>query len=534
MKKILLICTAFICISVLTFGQSTSNKIDIIFGKKHDKPFKNYTSSKVIDADDTGFYQLWNVKTGKKMLSYHNYKTDKAKWEEIDLKYKGKKREFMFTIAAKDKLYFFTAYRDGTARKKYLYVESINRTTLKSNKDVKKISELDFSENKKLASKPKALVAGGHRDVYFYNLSSDSSKILIYYDLLDNKTNNEERLSMHVFNSDNMEEDWHKEISLPIPDKRYNVMGYEVSNIGNVFVLGKYKSVGESISKEASYSYRIFGFLDKGKILKNYQFSTEDYRIPSMKISVNDNNDILCGGFYSNYNSKDILGSCFVKIDGNTEEILAKKFEKFSLDIIEKDLWNKAKKAQNRNKQGKDTGSKSIRANELILTADGGALLFGEQYHMAKVSSNYSTAGFSSYSRSYYTNNIIVVRIALNGDVEWSDVIAKKQTASHEIGLPYISYGKVIIGDKLYITFNDNLKNLNNNGEEKVVTYIPHLKKSYVALVEIDKNGKQTKKMLPDAIGTVHARESIKISENELLLFGSGDFYPFAKVTLKE
>ncbi len=164
---------------------------------------------------------------------------------------------------------------------------------------------------------------------------------------------------------------------------------------------------------------------------------------------------------------------------------------------------------------------------DIVLRDDGGAILIGEQYFVREVTTT-DFQGNINISYHYYYNDIIVISIDPEGQIEWTEKIAKRQHTVNDNGL-FSSYALAIVGDKLNLIFNDNAKNLATSkmtkGKAKGVVYdfTKRFKSSVAVLVQIDSDGRQVKEALfnaKEAELLIRPKVAEQISNQEMVIYG--------------
>jgi hypothetical protein len=289
-----------------------------------------------------------------------------------------------------------------------------------------------------------------------------------------------------------------------------------------------------------NYHYQILSYSNNGEDLKEYPIKIKGKFITDMQIAINHDQDIVCGGFYSSKGTTSIDGSYFLKINGETKEIMSKEFQKFSLDFITQNMSDKQKRRTKKKvRKGKDVELYKYDLDRIILRADGGALLIGEQFYIqTNTTTSYNSNGgmTTSTMRHYYFNDIIVINMSPSGKIEWTEKIAKRQVTSNDGGF-YSSYALTVVKDKLYFVFNDHIKNLGYKGTGGLYSFTKSKRKSIVVLVSLDLEGYQTR----EALFSVKANKILtrpmvcqQISQNEMVIFGQRrKKHRFAKITFK-
>ena len=497
-------------------SQVKTEKATVLWGPEL-KESKKSTLSDVIAFDQSGIYVSKFKRKGlagiEYVLEHFDAKLNKTKSEVLNLGDKKDKRVLEQMIHFNDVLYVFSSKSLNDIKKNILYVETINKKTLRTNNDLKKISEIDFQDKSRR-----------NDGDFMYSVSRDSSKILIYNSLPFEKKENG-KFGLHVFDQQ-LNLLWEDNITLPYEDKLFGVEDYQVSNEGNVYVLGKIYNENRKSYKRGkpNFKHRILSYNPQSNNNKEYPVEIEEHFITDMKIAIDDNENIVCAGFYSELGTMSINGSYFIKIDGDSKEIITKNFKEFGLDFITQNMTKRQeKKTRKKADKNKKVELYEYDLDNIILKEDGGALLIGEQYFVNVVTTPVVDAnGVTSYRTTYYYhyNDIIVVNISTEGEILWTEKIPKRQVSSNDGGF-YSSYSLGIIEDKLYFIFNDNPKNLFYKGEGKVYKFTR--KESLVVVVELNSDGKQSREALfstREANVIIRPKVCEQINSNEIILFG--------------
>ena len=534
MKKAFLFFTLFTFSALYSMGQTKSKKVDILWGPEL-KASKKSTLSDIVGYDETGIYAI-----KKKIralyglnspitLEHYDQKMALSKSVEIELKEQKKKRKFEFIIHIDNEMYIFSSFANQKLKKNFLFVQGLDKKTLQPKKDLKKIAEIDYSGKSKYNS--------GSFD---YEISRDSSKVLVYYNLPYDKGESE-KFGFHVFDK-SMNQLWEKKITLPYKEELFELEDYEVDNRANVYLLGTiFKEKRKEKRKgKPNYKYQVLSYSNNGSELKEYPIKIEGKFLTDMQIAINDEQDIICGGFYSSEGTFSIEGSYFLKIDGQTKEIKSKGFQEFGIDFITQNMTvRKKKKTKKKAAKGKDTELYQYDLNNIILRDDGGAVLIGEQYYVDVViiTTTGANGSMSTTAKShYYYNDIIVINMSPDGKIEWTKKIAKSQGTVDDVGF-FSSYALSVVKDKLYFVFNDNPRNLFYKGTGKLYNFNKS-KESLVVLVTLDSEGNQTREALFSAReADILTRPKVckQISNNEMVLFGQRKkTHRFAKISFKQ
>lgn len=241
---------------------------------------------------------------------------------------------------------------------------------------------------------------------------------------------------------------------------------------------------------------------------------------------IDDDGDILCGGFWGNKGSWSVRGAYFMRIDGDTKEIVHQSFKEFDNDFItqymtEKEEKKATKKAE---RKGEDMEMYEFDLDEIILREDGGAVLVGEQYYMYVTTTTTSTPNGGTTTTTtyhYLYNDIIAVNIDPAGDIEWCAKIPKRQHTRNDGGR-YSSYALTVKGDKMYFIFNDTGENLMLLPGDRVRQFELKGKEALITLVTVDADGHTHREALlapekRDAI--LMPKECVQMEDDRMFIY---------------
>jgi len=408
-------------------------------------------------------------------------------------------------------------------------MQRVDKKTLKPSSKIEKIAAIDYSENNKRN-------AGNFR----IRTSEDSTKVLVYYNL-PYEAGSSEKFGFHVFDNA-FNQLWHKEIAIPYKDELFDIENYKVDNNGNVHLIGiVFKEKKKKKRKgKPNYRYQLLSYYNEGNQLEEYPIKIEGKFLTDMQIAINKDKDIICSGFYSDERSFSIKGSYFLKISSETKEVISKSFNEFGIDFITQNMTERReKKTKKKADKGKNVELYEYDLYNIILKDDGGAVLIGEQYYVQQVTSsmpNGSGGRTTSTSYFYNYNDIIVINVAADGQIKWTEKIPKRQVTAGDRGF-FSSFVYSVVNDKIFFVFNDHPKNLFYKGEGRLANFNKS-KQSLVVLVELDSNGKQTREALfssKEADILTRPRVCEQVSAKELVLFGERKTtHRFAKISFKE
>ncbi len=524
MQRLITIFSLILVFNQLIFSQSKSKDLKVLWGQEI-KDGKRSTLSDVVGYDDTGIYLIKEDFSGFKhevTLEHFNHRMSRTRSSVLELKNDKKDRNMEFMTLLDNELYVFSSFINQKLKKNFLFVQTINKKSLRPNNDLEKIAEIDFKGKTKYNS-----------GTFDFKISRDSSKVFVFYNLPYDKKKSE-RFGFHVFDN-KLNQLWEQEIELPYLEELFDVEDYKVDNDGNVHLLGTIFNEKRKTKRsgEPNYKYQILSYFNNGRKQKEYPVSIPGKFLTDMQIAITDEADIVCGGFYSSEGTFSIEGSYFLRINTESGEIKSKNLQEFGIDFITQNMTDKEEnKAKRKAAKGKNVELFKYDLDEIILRSDGGAFLVGEQFFV-RVRTRTSPDGSVSTTTYYYYNDIIVVNIDPNGEIEWTEKIPKRQTTSNDGGY-FSSYALAVVKQDLYFLFNDHPDNLDYADGDKLSRFNKS-KGSLATMVKLNKFGKQERKALfsyKEAEVLIRPKVCGQIKNNEMVIFGKKrKIQRFAKVT---
>ncbi len=532
MKKCSLFFATLLLIVLEAHGQMNTTKVNVTWGVEQIINRRTVFDD-IIGSDHEGTYIIKRTGKGKSALIIEKYGNDMLLKKSVPfiLGVKEAGRVYQYARQIDDELILFSTVLDNKSKVNLLYAQTINKENLTLNSKLTKIGAIEFDGKSKHNS-----------GSFTCTISNDEKRILIYYNLPYERGKNQ-KLSYHIFDKD-LNLLWEKNVTLPYENELFTVVDYDIHENGDLYLLSKIfkEKAKESKKRKPNYHYQIIAYTDEGAYKKEYPIILEGKFITDMKIAINQEGDIICGGFYSDNGTATINGSYFLKIDESTKFIVSKSFKEFGIDFITQNLTdNNKKKVQKRQDKGKDVELHKYDLEDIVLKEDGGAILVGEQFYLRIVTST-DYQGNISTTYHYYYNDIIVISIDPGGQIEWTEKIAKRQHTINDNGL-YSSYALAIVENKLNFIFNDNAKNFLTSritkGKAKGVIYdfSKQFKSSVAVLVQLDSDGRQVREALfnaKDAELLIRPKVADQISNEEMVIYGQKrKSERFGKITFK-
>lgn len=554
----------FLGVFSMTFAQDTKtlHRPKIKWGEEYKEP-SSAEMSKIIATEGGGFYVMRTKAGGvfgsaKAILEYNDQNMRLRRSAEIDLRYNGKPRLLKDVVAMDGgKLYLLTYFYNKKLEKTFLFAQRINTSSFTLAAEITKVAEWEGDNTAK-------------EDVFSYQISRDSTKLIIY-SRATKQSKDRDELGFDIFDQ-NMKNIWGRFVVLPYPRGKYEVSEVQVDNAGNAYLLGIVQEENPNSNKffgnNMSYSqYHLLMVSQDEEKPKEHQIRLQDKYITNLAFRIADNQDIIMAGFYSEKNAFSAKGSCYFRINPNTQKIEQQSIKDFNLDLVTANLSQRnrerAKAAAEKGDLKNQAELKNYNIEKLILRSDGGALLIAEQYFVEEriTSPNYAMNPWmmgggmmrmydpwgyrynNMNNRSDYIfhyNDILVINIAPDGTIDWAARVPKHQMTTNDHGR-YSSFTSAHIEDKLYFIYNDNPRNFKQKGiiptgtNREVFTNRGDV---VVVLSEVNQNGEVRSVPLftdNDADVSTIPKISRQVTRNNIVIYGErGSHYRFAGLQLNE
>lgn len=465
--------------AAVLWGQRDDVPARAVWGEQLTEP-AGTRITKAIAVNKEGFFMLRQKNEGalaneQVHIEYYDSQMKLRKSEKMDLKYKGKRRDFEDVAMIGGELYLFTSFNNQAKKKNFLFYQKLSKR-LQPSRDLVMVAEVDAPNKAK-------------EGAFNLVISSDSSKVLLHSQLPYQKKD-PERFALHVFDNQ-MQKVWSRDITLPYSDQQFAIEDYRLDKDGNVYLMGVLylDGVRERRRGRPNYQYVILAYTRQGEDVQEYHVALDDKFITDLAFRIGDDGNLVCAGFFSEKGTYSIKGTCFFRLNASTKEIFNLSFKEFGFDFrtefLREGELRRASRAEASGNTGRAPELYRFSLDELVLRSDGGAVLVAEQFFVFERAYRYWD-GTLRFDYFYNYNDIIVVNIQPDGAIEWATRIPKRQETVNDGGY-YSSYAMAIVRDRLYFIFNDNSRNFNNDGDTRLYNF--NGRNSIVALAELRKDG---------------------------------------------
>jgi hypothetical protein len=431
-------------------GQVFTQPIEFFEGETRDMPSSAYVPT-LFGHDETGYYAI--TYDFDYVIEHYDPDLKFTHQAEINLQHGWwRRRDLLAVFHFHGKIYLFTAeYR---FRRRLLYVETINKSTLQQNQDDRLIFNI---RNLK-----------GYATDFHFKSSRRDQKLLVYSQL-DVISRHISDLNMIMFDKD-LEPLWEHTERILFEDRRQRRDTVKVSDDGNAFILNmvrEEKPVGIFYMQSAKYI--LLAITDNGENAHQYPIQFPRHYIHGIDIEPGLDHDLSIAGFYSpssNPNGAD--GIFYISLNNQQKNISKPRFYEFEEWFL--------KDAMQRKPTSRDPKQLYyFNLDHLILQKNGDFLLLAE---------NKRNWTYTTYL------NILAASISPGGVLKWKKLILKNQQHNAIKSRNYSSYCVLAPHqhEKVYLFFNDNPKNRQWPDEDRIHA-LNELGKMNLKAIGINQNG---------------------------------------------
>ena len=458
--------------------------------------------SDIILSDDTGIYAL---RTAVRFLSYptpiiEKYTVDFAQVYSVRLtEFDQSNLKAQSIFPYNDRIFIALSERDKSAGRAEFYIQEIDKSTGKLTGARKKIGANKLEKRISLPNLTSRISRDKSKLAMFINEFAlfGSGAVQIFNLPIGKKDDTYGNFTLKVFD-DNLSEIWSKKVKLPYNNDRLSVLEFDTDNDGNIYLLTRYRPEDWRAKRKAKkpfFTYKILAYRNDGADVEEYDVTLENKYISDITFDLGKDDNLMCGGFFSDKFNGALGGTFFFTIDADTKKIIQQDTKKFGTEELS--LFMSKRKAE----KGKEISS-DFSLDEFILRSDGGIVLIGESYYETTITST-GPNGRSSTTTYYHYGPILVVNVSPAGKIDWVTKIDKNQDSSTKA---YSSYETAVVKDKIYFVFNKGIR-----------------KKSNVMAVSVDAGGKVSEQELfqvKDEKLLLRVPGCEQVSDDEMVVYG--------------
>lgn len=332
-------------------------------------------------------------------------------------------------------------------------------------------------------------------------------------------------------------------------DYQFSLSDFDVNVNDDVFLVVN-ESYRDSKKKEKVENFQVFSFKkSKAYVKEIVDINFKDKEIINCKMLATNKNTLQLVGFYSSVRENGKANSelkgvynATINLANNTNENL--KFNEFDYETKVKLI------GERRAKKGKDV--KPLYNIHTIIEKNDGGLIVLSEYQLVVVGQPSGIGPLAIQPITYIKNEIIVTCLKPDGSLEWSNVVAKDQSAAisvlsvgfsggasngsfavgMSVSIPLTAMGKgpeylsaipIYKDGQLNIIFNDNKKNKGITDIEEIKS-LGNYNNAVPTLFRFDATGKITRFDPEEAIKNelvIRPGVYYRKSDNEFLIYAS-------------
>lgn len=404
--------------------------------------------------------------------------TGKPQSLRLELKDKGVKREWRHVRALDGKIYIFSSFRNKKDKRYYIFVETLNKETLKLNNDARKIGEISYKD-----------VKGEELGNFFVTLSPDKGKVLLSYAIID--WSKITRFGMQVMDKD-LNPIWTRDSDFPrVEGKEVYVGNYTVDNEGNVYM-------GQNTYDKEKEVWNLFVTcfpVGNGEPRVQEVKFTEDKYARNETFICTPKGEIICAGLYSSPGKSSVSGTFSFLYSPQLGTLLSSKEKEFDESFITMGMLDRdAGKILEQKEKGKefDEGFKYYFEKKLQ-RKDGGYSLIAEKYKL-------QIQARRNNSRDYYHsyNDILILTFDPDGSIRWVQKIPKAQRLVNSACLYGSYYATIDDNDIIHLLYNENTRDKISEKSQPLMVNVG--KEGKISFVELFKGDEEVRKSFAPAL----------------------------------
>lgn len=263
------------------------------------------------------------------------------------------------------------------------------------------------------------------------------------------------------------------EFTTQLPYQTYQIDFYDafLSNSGDFYALAREYYIMNQ-SQVWSPNNRTFAKLRAFKAIdgkfSEFEINQNGFIIHNMQMSTDEDGNFTCSGFYADDIYSGVRGVFLLVLDRKTNAVISVNKQPFTAEFINTGIaaWEQNWRDRNRANMSRNQGLSDFRVLEFRKTADKGFVVIAENQSMelrARVTGTGDEQKIT-YTEYYYRDDIIVYKLDEKGTLLWVKRIAKNQQSIKDGGY-YLSTAVGITSNKVYLFFNDNRRNYQENGD---------------------------------------------------------------------
>ncbi len=364
-----------------------------------------------------------------------------------------------------------------------------------------------------------------------YEISRDGSLMLVYPgNPSEQKVT--ERFSYRVVDA-NLETLWDKNLDLPQSAELLEIGSYRLDSRGRLYIMSGVLSPDKTLRgaerQRSERNYVVICFDAEAGRIKEFDVAVDGKWVVASSFDLDENDNPVVGGFYSNDRYFSIAGTFFLRINADSLTVEATGMKPFGKALVS---------AFNRNERGGQSQEmEDLYFDHFLVRPDGGAVFVAEQYEVQQRWRTDITTGRQEILYYYHYGDLLVVDVAPDGNINWTVRVPKEQVSINDRGM-FSSYALMTDGDAVHLLFNDHPENVGllASNPTGVAKPLNSLKRSTAALVTLNRAGEiERKNLFKNNDSEVILRPKIALStrQGEVFLYAQyRKSYRFGRLAL--
>ena len=244
-----------------------------------------------------------------------------------------------------------------------------------------------------------------------------------------------------------------REINLDASEEYLQVKSVKPSNKSSIFILSKHIN-SDKIRLPTDYVYQLMRYKLSDNPAEDSVWVNKlnfgDRYVTDLIMKPDPQENVYLGGVFAMRSSNSIIGTLYVRIN------FLNQVEQNIATLLDTEFLKKYLSERQIQKKRELT---DFYLDDLVLRTDGGMILMAEQYFYTTTSYRDIT-GFWVNRELFHYDDVIVISLSDSGNIEWSSVVSKNQTAESKIELSYVD----LVGEEnIYFFYRDNERGIGSN-----------------------------------------------------------------------
>ena len=335
---------------------------------------------------------------------------------------------------------------------------------------------------------------------YSYNYDMEHKKLLVSYRLFPevrNDKKNYDKIGFQVFD-EHLNKIWGNEFTMPYTEAIMDNSDFSVDANGNAYLLAKVYDSDARREKDKStgkpaYHFEVLKFTKDTKQIVHTTISVDDYYIKETSLIENPLHEMIIACTYSKKAKGNGTDGVFLAIQDQAGKIVKYKNGYYEFPLAELEKFESAR-SKRRMERKDDYESPNLKVRNVIIETDGSVFIACEEYYVI-VTSYTDGRGYTTYSTTYYYEDMLGAKINESGKFEWLRKIPKKQKGSNGRGT--MSFKLISDASGYYFLYLDNKKNMTLTEDEAPKYHMDGFG-GQVVVARLDNSGVLTKELLFD------------------------------------